>query len=261
MDPVRAAQYVVLVLGILLLVKLLASGLHKLYLIFCCFLAADLSGSVLWVVNTSVPFVDERFIWLIDRVIVWIFMFWTVIALLDAVLKNYPGILRLSRNVLRGTLATVIGIGLLSAIPEYAATSHDHAGWLARSVTASFVIERVVSSVSLGCLLTVLIFLLWFPVEVPRNLAVFCVGFVVYFLIATGVLLANNYLSTHLRDFVSITANIVESACLAYWFLFISKSGEFTRSRLSIHWRGDDQNRLIAQLESLNQSLVRSSSH
>lgn len=260
MDLVVAAQYIVLLAGVLLLAKLFACDLYKPYRAFCCFLIADLAGSFLWLLNRIFPVLDNRMIWLVDRVVVWCLTFWTVLALLNAVLKNYPGILRLSRRVLHITFALIVIVSVISAIPEYAsASSVLEQGKIYRALAASFVIERIVFSISLICLLSVLGFLVWFPVEVPRNLAVFCVGFVVYFFVAISVLIANNYQSSGLVRFVNITANSVEAACLAYWFVSISKSGEVVQSHLGHARSRPDSRRLMAQLETLNEALVRSS--
>lgn len=260
MDPAAAAQYLELTFGVLLLAKILASGLGGVYRAFCWFLAADLAGSLLWVANRATYYVDYRFIFVLDRLVVWVFTCWTVLALLAAVLKNYPGILHLSHRVLRVTLLIFLVIGVATAIPEYAkATSYSYEDWISRSVTLSLVMERVVCSVSVLWLIAVLSFLLWFPIEIPRNLAVFCVGFVVYFIVATGGLLAQSFWSVQLRKIASITASSAEAACLAYWFLFLSKAGEVRRSRLSLRLDRQSNERLIAQLETLNRSLVRSS--
>ena len=113
------------------------------------------------------------------------------------------------------------------------------------------------SSTALLALLAVLGFLLWFPVQIPRNLAVFNVGFLVYFSFKNLVFLAMSFSSQNMVRFVSVTASMVAAACFAYWAVFISAAGEKAKTRLSI-WKPADQEQLLQQLEMLNQSLIRS---
>ena len=65
---------------------------------------------------------------------------------------------------------------------------------LTRVVDIVVVLERVISTVALLVLVFILAFILWFPVQMPRNLAVFSVGFIVYFAAITGLLLAQSFL-------------------------------------------------------------------
>ncbi len=134
---------------------------------------------------------------------------------------------------------------------------HVNQGLVDELLRMAVVGERTVSSAALLALLAVLSFLLWFPVQIPRNLAVFSIGFVVYFSFKNLVYLAMSFSPQNIVDFVSVTASIVATACFAYWALFISAAGEKAKTKLSI-WKPADQEQLLQQLEMLNQSLIRS---
>ncbi len=123
----------------------------------------------------------------------------------------------------------------------------------------AFILDRVISSTALLALLCVLCFLLWFPVEISRNLAVFTAGFVVYFAAKTSLLLGRSFWSHDINRIVSIATGIIVTICLAYWGIFISAAGERVRTRLGHLWRPEEQERLMGQLEAINASLLRAS--
>lgn len=256
------AQYVDLVLGTILVIKLLRLRLHKVYGVFCLFLAVDLLSSAMWALwfIPGSPFkgLDYRLVWLVGRCIAWILTLWTILNLLDAVLAGFSGIAKISRAVFRWSFLAALVIAAISAVPEYTASgiNPEHAN-LENLVIVGLVVERVVASTSLIVMLSVLIFLLWFPKQVPRNLALFSIGFLVYFGVKNLVLLARSFWSHNIYDVVNTTASVVAGACFAYWALFLSSAGEQVQTKLSIHWKPDEQERLMHRLELLNESLLR----
>lgn len=256
------AQYVDFGLGLLLIARLLALRLHKVYTIFSYFLIADLLGSILWIVR-SIPgsplrLLDYRLIWLSDRILVWGLLLWTVVALLEAVLVQYPGIVNMSRKVLHYCFLGSIGIAALSALPEYSASEGGQAAtWQDHALVAGLVAERVVFSIALLAILTLMTFLLWFPVRIPRNLVIFTTGFLVYFTVMNAVLLARSFWSHDLMEFASITGSLIAAICFAYWGLFISKTGELATATLHLVREPRQQERLMERLELLNDSLLR----
>jgi len=98
---------------------------------------------------------------------------------------------------------------------------------------------------------------LWFPVRMPRNLAIFSTGFVIWFAAKTGLLLARSYWSPESVDFLSTSMNVILSACFAYWSVFITQQGETAAVRIGHSWHVGEQERLIGQLEAMNTALLR----
>ena len=120
------------------------------------------------------------------------------------------------------------------------------------------VLERVISTVALLVLVFILAFILWFPVQMPRNLAVFSVGFIVYFAAITGLLLAQSFWSHGISNGISDAIVMVPTACYAYWAIFITAEGERRSVRIGQEPRQrTDQQRLIGQLEAMNVTLLR----
>ena len=266
MDWPSVAQYVELCLGCVLIVKLLSLRLHSVYRYFSVFLLADISETLVWAIDRramGTPFhFDYRIAWLSERGVEWLFTLLTVYALLGAMLAHLPGILKLSRRILNFCFAGGAIIGLLTAFPEYEAaantqTFHDR---LAHFVAAAIVLDRVVASVALVSLLGILLFLILFPVEMSRNLVAFFSGFVVYSALQVCAQLSLSLLSGGAADFVRLInmwSALLASGIFAYWTVFITKAGEEVPARMPVTWHRRHEELLVAQLESMNASLLR----
>jgi len=265
-----AVQCSNLALGISLIIRLFSIKLYKTYKLFCIFLMADLLGSVLWVINEAFgPFANRfyLFAWLIIRPVVWLFTLLMVYSLLEKILVQLPGLLRLSRQVLYGVFSIAILVGLISARLEYLApgfTSLPKKHLLVQWWMAEMVLDRVIASTSLLSLVAILIFLFWFPITIPRNLAVFSVGLVVYFAAITTLLLVRSlwpdeplHYVFKLMKMVSILIGCISGACFAFWSLYLSSAGEVVESRMAVQRQPQEQERLIAQLELLNDTLLK----
>jgi len=261
MSWVRIAQYVNAVLGLALIVRLLVLRLHRVYRIFSLFLLSELTASLVASWASWVPdlFPDYRIIWIVAQSVIWVCMLWTVYALLNAVLENLPGILGFSRKLLNSVFICAGILGLLTARPEYSvsgATAFNDP--IARAVGIGFVFDRVFSTVALLILVSILSFLLWFPVEISRNLVVFSTGFLIYFAAKTALLLSRSVWSHESLHLVSNLIMFISSACFAYWAIFISAQGETVPVRIGHSWHRREQERLIGQLEAMNSALLRS---
>jgi hypothetical protein len=202
---------------------------------------------------------DYRIIWIVANSVIWICTLWTLYALLEAVLTNLPGILGFSRKLLNGAFISTGILSLLTAGPEYSASgAAAFPDPIARAVGIAFVLDRVLSTVALVVLLAILGFLVWFPVQISKNLVVFSTGFLVYFAAKTSLVLTSNIWSHETLRLVSNLMMFISGACFAYWTLFISQQGETVPVRIGHSWHARDQERLIGQLEGLNAALLRS---
>ncbi|MBV9675106.1 MAG: hypothetical protein JO185_02135 [Acidobacteriaceae bacterium] len=258
-----------LALGILLIIRLFSTKLYKVYKPFCIFLITDLIIIASWVLSAAFkPFSGHFYLltWLIVQPLVWLFTLLMVYSLLERILVQLPGVLRLSKRVLHGTFLLAILIGLVSAWFEYRAPGFifQRENLLTRFWVTELVFDRVVASTALLSLVAILIFLLWFPITIPRNLAVFSVGLVIYFAAITGALLARSLWPNgalpaivKLVHVVSTSLGGISGACFAFWIFYLSPSGEKVESKIAIQRQPQEQERLIAQLELLNATLLK----
>ena len=161
-------QILDLLLGSVLIAKLLASGLYRVYRIFWIFLIADLFGSYAWVLSHIAPGeVDYRILWLCSSLPVWYLSLSVVYSHMKKLLRNLPGLAGLSRKFLNITSIVAVTLGLISAVIEYGARGVWDSNKLIACVAAGgLIFNRVVSSVALIVFVATLFFLLWFPVTV-----------------------------------------------------------------------------------------------
>lgn len=252
-------QYISDGLALALAIRLLLLRLHTVYRVFCAFLLFDLFSSAVFFLTTYAMRADYWLAWIVMRPVAWILSLWMVYALLDAILANLPGILRLSRKILNVAFAAALLIALLTAEPEYSASRLAASTVTARrAMAAVFVMERVISMAALLVLLVVAAFILWFPVQMPRNLAVFSIGFVVFFATRTGLLLVHTYWLGANPHILSAANSLALATCCAYWLTLINPAGETTPVRIGHSWGPAEQGRLAGQLEAMNAALLRS---
>ncbi len=256
-------QIVNTLLTIALIVRIFSLRLYGVYRAFSIFLlfevfSSSVALSAVFIERISPGRLDYRIIWIPLRVVAWILSLWMVYALVKAILVTLPGILRFSKRVLNVVIPAAVLIALITARPEYAVAGvRGTADPLARAVLAVLLIERVISTIALLALVSILLFILWFPVQMPRNLAILSVGFVVYFASKSVLLLLRSFWSHEILRLASNGISIILIACFIYWLLLLNAEGETARVRIGHSWRAEEQGRLIGQLEAMNTALLR----
>lgn len=256
------AKYLNVAVAIILVIRLLVLRLLPKYRVFALFLLYDLGLSLVWV---ALPWrklidhygVDYRTTWLATRPLAWLFYIWVVYAILHKVMDDHPGILRTSRRMFTASFLCAVAIALLSARIEYAATTQAPT-LIAEVITRAMIIERACVTTSLILLAITLAFLLWFPVEVSRNIAFLCAGLLAYFAAATAMLLLRDVWLVGSSLTLSLTVVSVHTLCLLFWLRFLNTRGEFRKVTPGHSWRRKDQERLVGQLEAINAALIRS---
>ena len=248
-----------LALGFLLIMRLLSLKLHGVYARFCFLLLADLLGSFLWFLLHATRFkVDYRVVWLVDRTIVWGLTLWTVYGLFGAILANLPGIAKLSHKVLNLAFTSCLIVGLASAYFEYGAIGlGSNKVVIAKLSAVGIILERAISSVSLLILLAMLCFLLWFPVVMSKNLAVFTVGFMVYFGAKIFLMLTRGSWSHEALQIMTLSIGVLSCLCFACWLVLLNTQGERIPGRISISRDMTREQQLVRQLELMDRSLAR----
>jgi hypothetical protein len=264
----RTAQYVSDILALILVIRLAAIRvrLPGVYRVFVAFLTFQLLDSLVSLALYAfygflhgVLHFDYRLFWMPLQAVSWVLSLWMVYALLSEILKSLPGILRFSRVLLNVVFAVAVLLALLTVFPEYSVAGGAKFPHLTdRLLIASFAMSRAIAMAALLVLACILAFILWFPVEMHRNLAAFSVGLVIYFTAKVGLFLARSYLSPQNSRLLSTTMAFLAATCLLYWIVFITRSGQAIRVRWGHSWRLEEQRRLMTQLESTNTALLRS---
>lgn len=254
----NSVQVIDLVLGSLLIVKLWKSGLYKAYSAFWFFLIVDLLGSYGWLVTRLDPrHLDYRVVWLCTSIPVWLLTLSMVYRHMEKILINLPGIAKLSRTVLNTAYVIAVTAGLLTTYFQYGTRGPwDSEKFLNYLLALGIILAGTFATVALCVFLTMLTFLIWFPVSVPKNVASLTAGLFLYFSAKTVLLLAPSSWSQQSVRLISFCITIVSSICFAFWVVLITPDGEKSVSRLQLPRRSLDKEKLIRQLELMDHSLA-----
>jgi len=254
----NSVQILDLLLGSLLIVKLWISGLYKKYRAFWLFLIFDLLGSYGWLISRVDPgHFDYRVVWLCTSVPFWLFTLSLVYRHMEKILANLPGIARLSRTVLNCVCVGAIAVGILVTYLQSISRGHGHTETpLTYLSVFGIILAGAFAAIALFVFLAMLTFLIWFPVSVPKNVASLTAGLLLYFMAKTVLFLAPSSWSTSSVRLISFCITIVSSVCFAFWVILITPQGENAVSKLQLPRRGPDKEKLIRQLELIDQSLA-----
>jgi hypothetical protein len=195
---------------------------------------------------------DYRAWWLLMRLPYWVLYVWMVYALLRAVMHEYPGVQKMSAKVLNGSIVVAAVVGVVAAARSLYLFRLNVDFWI-RMMASGAALEQTASVACLILLLGVLGFLLWFPVEVPRNLVVFSITYVIYF--AANVVSYSFYSATRFRA-VGWSILIVDCLCYSCFLLFLTEAGQRAPARIGHSWNPDDQDRLLDQLAAINAAVI-----
>jgi hypothetical protein len=260
---ILVAKYLNLVAAVVLSFRLVSLGLFNKYKAFAIFLLYELSVSLAFV---AVPWhefydrygIDYRIIWLAERPIAWVLYVGVVYSILNKVMQAHPAILNASKKALAASFAVAIAIGFVSAEMEFSVTNERAAPALVSLVTHGVVIERACLTTAFLLLALTFSFLLWFPVDVSRNVALLSSGLLIYFAGGAALIVLRDVWTLGSWQTLSLGFSALQTACLAVWLRFLNVRGEERKVRPGHSWKPAEQDRLLQQLEAINAVLLRS---
>lgn len=237
----------------LLLGRIYVLRLQGVYRIFVVYLVAEIAGPVLY----QFVGIDYTTLFLISRPIYWVLYISMVYALAKAIMSSAPGVYRLSRKVLQWSFGAAAAAGVVtfafSGVPTTWTVSPDFLLLFARILERSFALTAFL------LLVGVLAFLLWFPVQVPRNLAIFSGGYLVFFAVTVTSLFIGDFVSRNSEKLINAATGLVSLACYVWWLVALSKAGEEQPVRIGHSWKPAEQQKLIGRLGEINDALLASS--
>ncbi len=260
----NVSQYVteLLALGLIFRLLWLRNRENSVYAVFIGFLIAELTGTLGYFACERWKQLDYRVFYFISIALLAAFSLLLVYSLSKAVLAELPGILRFSRFLLNTVFLLAILLAFSTSRSEYLLTpSKTYIERVDRLIFAFVVADKGIAMASVVILVVILAFILWFPVKMSKNLAIFSIGLVVYFASKTGLELVKIYVrfGSTTMEILDIVFSGVLSLCFCYWIAFLDSKGSLTTVRIGHGWQPEEQEKLIKQLESLNGALMRSS--
>ena len=241
--------FIQIVAYVLLLRRLIRSGLYKKYQYFSLLIAFE---SIRLPVMAALPNRSDVYAhaYFATSPIVWTLFVLVILELFQLVLRNHAGVASLGRKAMTCALAisaAIAGSTLMIDLQHTAAES---------AVLFNFMLlERLVMTSLLLLLLCILAFLAHFPVPLSRNIRVHVSIFAAYFAVRTVLLFLRLWFGLEIVTAFNVVAAIVAIGCLLAWTKLLTADGE----ALPAPRRASESDaRLLAQLESINDTLLRS---
>jgi hypothetical protein len=193
-----------------------------------------------------------RLYWDVTQPLTWFFSVWLILELYSLILEKHKGLATLGRWAQYAGFSLATVISLVVMMPQIRAGSQGSKA-IARYYYA---VERGVDCGMLVFLLVILFWLTQYPVPLSRNVLVHSFVYTTLFLTDSLALFARMFFGTQLWASAATALNVVFALCLLAWVILLTPKGEETRMRL-LHFTADDEERVLAQLESLNRTLLR----
>jgi hypothetical protein len=231
-------------------IRLFAIGLYRRYRIFFFYMIfATVQLGVLASIGEDNGAYQK--VWVLTEPLEWLFYVLVVLEIYALVLQDYRGL----ATVGRWALITAVVVALLASGISLMAPSHlTRQGTLMRYY---YVAERAVYFSLVVFLLSILGFLMQYPITLSRNVIVHSMVFSVYFLGNTFL-----YLMLSMRGFESIVAvtnalSLITLAAVGAWLLMLNPAGELRKVSLRPQWMPGREEELVSQLNHLNAALLR----
>jgi hypothetical protein len=227
--------------------KLWWSGLYKTYVFFFSYLVLEFVQAFipLLVPVNGVLYAD---IFVVSQTLIVCSYAFVILELYSVILRDLQGIASVARRYIKITLGFAILIAILPLWIEK--TPNTLTGYL-------FSFERPILSSLIVFVLLISAFLVYYPVPLGRNVVVYLTGYALYFLTIATMAFINNlgYFWNRQKGNVDMGVSVL---CLLFWLLALSRRGEKRRVVVGHQWNPGDEQRLLAQLEAINASLLRS---
>ena len=226
--------------------RLWHAELHRVYVYFFSYLVLMLlETGVLSVVGYGT--VAYGYAWMATEALALGFYTLIVLECYATVLRDLRGIASVARRYIKGTIvvSTLAALVLL----RLEGTPKSVFGYF-------YLLDRVVISSLLVFVILIMVFLVYYPVPLSRNVIVYSAGYAVYLLTKATALFVRN-VSHEWQPQVSAILLAVSTACLMFWLIFLSREGETKTAVIGHKWHSGDEQRLLSQLKAINASLTR----
>jgi hypothetical protein len=233
--------------------KLLRSGLYHRYRFFFAYLVSLVPYGICLVVLDEHSGLYQKF-WTVTAPLFWLFYVLVAFELCGLILEKYKGLYTLGRWAMYLAMAVSVMVSVLSLLPHITPAMPQRT----RVMGYVYAIERGVDFSLAIFILLILFFLTRYPVPLSRNVVVHAVVFSLFFLSNTFGLLLHSVFGLQLKNEVNMFLMGTSSACVVAWLVLLNAKGEKVRVSTR-HFGRRDEERILLQLDSLNDTLLRAS--
>jgi hypothetical protein len=234
----------------LLAVRLFTTGiLHRRYRIFFYYLIFEtLRATVLAYLGQGSNAYQKA--WVLTEPVEWLFLAMVVLEIYALVLQDYRGLSTASR----WAVIAAVAIALLASALSLIAPSQSSQSHLMRYY---YVAERAVYFSLVVFLISILGFLMQYPITLSRNIVVHSMVFSVYFLGNSFIYLLLSTRGYGSLPVVTYALDAVTLAALGAWLALLSPAGELRKLRIRHYTQPGREEELVNQLGRLNAALLR----
>jgi hypothetical protein len=246
----RTIWYLDIVGAAALLVFLWRNGLYRTYRGLFLYLSIDLLNSL---VAAPLRLDSNAFAvtYLFFRTLKVFVAVFVVSELYRLVLADHPALAAFGQKVVAGILALA---GLIAA----SGLAMDYSAAPRYPILKGFrVFERTMDAWMAIFLLLIACFVVWFPVRMKRNVALYIGGFAAWSLARSSMLLFINLMPPRLVYSLGTAILTVELLCLLVWLLGLRPEGERVTTVTRRRWSPEALEHLTGQLGSINANLSR----
>jgi len=234
----------------LLAVRLFTAGLHRRYRVF--FLYCAFATLHLGVLDSFSQSSDAyQHIWVLTEPVEWLFFVLLVLEIYSLVLQDYRGLATVGRWTLILAVVLAVGASLASLMVPSQLTTQGHL------MRYYYVAERAVYLSLALFLLTILAFMVQYPVAPSRNIVIHSFVFSFYFLGNTVLYLMVTTRGKGFLIFVTYALDACALAALGAWLALLKPAGETRKLALRPQWMPGKEEDLVNQLKYLNAALLR----
>jgi hypothetical protein len=230
----------------LLIVRLFTARLVRVYKFFFCYLIVD-------VLDTVYPFFIRfgdlyGYVYISLQCIKLCLYVLIVFELYSVLLRDLKGIARMAKRY--SVVALVISVMISAFVVMELPLPH-------RLLRKLFYIEIPIISILVLFLLLIAMYLIYYPVPLPRNAVVYTTGYFVYFISKTALLvLINLHQTASVRTFSTILL-YVGLGCIVYWTISLSRAGEEREVLVGSSWSlPERQQQVLDHLRELNDIML-----
>ena len=230
-----------------LIVRFCWTGLHRRYRYLFAYLVLALVQTVvlLFVRFDSRTYVDY---WMISEgliVFCWVLI---VLNLYSMILQDFVAIAATAQRYTTAALAVaVIASLLLVNVENLTNTRYNYFLLCDRAVLSSLVILVLAS----------LAFLVYYPIPISKNVAIYSIGFTAYLFPKAVALLIGNVSRYAWYRQINVVFIGLPLAGLLFWLLMLNREGEKTVLIVAPQWRQGEEEILLQRLKSINDQLLR----
>ena len=192
-------------------------------------------------------------VYVVSAPIVWICYLLVVIEMYSHVLEGYKGIATFGRYTLAAALGFSVVLAGSTLIFDLSSQNEEFPILL-----TVFAAERWVISSLVVLLLSITVFMIWFPVPLRKNIVVHSLVFFLYFISKALALFFRNTMGPTAINLVNLAVMCTAAACLIIWIFCLNREGERQEVKHRVQWDPESEKRLLHQLDSINASLMRS---